>query len=148
MMTGTGCRRRTTWSGYWRCYWHCHHQVHGWIFMVTRQWQLVVSMSSYHVCAYCGDWRREQLVRIRSECWRGETLTLHQHYQVPQIRIYDWLTANGVRRLPRQDNCHVGVQPTACTLWKSKKSVSTLLDFLKLNNSLVYKTQPVCLMQS
>ena len=64
-------------------------QVHGWIFMVTRQWQLVVSMSSYHVCAYCGDWRREQLVRIRSECWRGETLTLHQLYQVPQIRIYD-----------------------------------------------------------
>jgi len=45
-----------------------------------------------------------------------------------------------------QDICHVGVQPAHCDL--STMSVSTLLDLLELNNSLVYKTQPVCLMQS
>ena len=45
-----------------------------------------------------------------------------------------------------QDICHVGVQPAHCDL--SVMSVSTLLDLLELNNSLVYETQPVCLMQS
>ena len=45
-----------------------------------------------------------------------------------------------------QDICHVGVQPAHRDL--STMSVSTLLDLLELNNSLVYKTQPVCLMQS
>ena len=72
----------------------CHHQVHWWImwiFMVTRQWQCII-VCSYDVCAHCGDWRREQLVRIRILA-RGDTYsdqaTLHHYYQVHQIRSYD-----------------------------------------------------------
>ena len=68
---------------------------------------------------------------------RGDTnsdqATLHQHYQVQQIRSYDWMTVDGVRRIPMQDICHVGVQPAHRDL--STMSVSTLLDFLELNNS-------------
>ena len=43
---------------------------------------------------------------------RGDTnrdqATIHQYYQVPDTIIQ--MTVDRVRRLPRQDYCHVGVQ--------------------------------------
>ena len=133
----------------------CHHQVHWWImwiFMVTRQWQFIIvsSVQLWRVCTL--QWLEEsaagqdQIGILARGDTNSDQATLHQHYQVHQIRSYDWLTVDGVRRIPMQDICHVGVQPAHRDL--STMSVSTLLDLLELNNSLVYKTQPVCLMQS
>ena len=44
--------------------------------------------------APCGDWRREQLVRIRSEYWRGETLTVTRPHSINITRYtrYDHMT--------------------------------------------------------
>ena len=74
----------------------------------------------YDVCAHCGDWRTV----LHTVRWSGtdqntgkvrhsirDQATLHHYYQVPDTIIQ--MTVDRVRRLPRQDYCHVGVQPAA-----------------------------------
>ena len=77
---------------------------------------------SYDVCAHahCGDWRTV----LHTVRWSGtdqntgkvrhsirDQATLHHYYQVPDTIIQ--MTVDRVRRLPRQDYCHVGMQPAA-----------------------------------
>ena len=83
-----------------------------------RQWQCITvavyGVPSYDVCAHCGDWRTV----LHTVRWSGtdqntgkvrhsirDQATLHHYYQVPDTIIQ--MTVDRVRRLPRQDYCHV-----------------------------------------
>ena len=49
-------------------------------------------------------------ILARGDTYRDQA-TLHHYYQVPDTILQ--LTVDGMRRLPRQDYCHVGMQPAA-----------------------------------